>query len=145
LYAADVSPAALALARRNAAQIGVADRIVFLLGDMLAPLPEPVHVIAANLPYVSTGEWENLPAHIRQHEPRLALDGGADGLEPVRQLLIQAPRYLLPGGWIVLEIGATQGAAVMGLACAAFPQAHIQLQCDYAQLDRLVVIHNAAD
>ncbi|MBN1890128.1 MAG: peptide chain release factor N(5)-glutamine methyltransferase [Thermoflexales bacterium] len=140
VYAVDVSPAALALAQQNAQRCQVAGRITFLRGDLLEPLPEAVDVIAANLPYVTTSEWEGLPAHIRLHEPRMALDGGGDGLELVRRLLAQAPQRLLPGGLVVLEIGAAQGQAVLELARAAFPAARVELKQDYGRLDRLVVI-----
>jgi release factor glutamine methyltransferase len=139
-YATDVSPEALALAQCNAERNAVSDRITFLCGDLLGPLPGPVHVVAANLPYVTTPEWEALPGHIRLREPRLALDGGQDGLDLMRRLLAQAPEYVLPGGKLALEIGATQGQAVVDLAQQAFPGARIALKQDYAGLDRLVVI-----
>jgi release factor glutamine methyltransferase len=140
VYAVDVSADALGLARQNAQRCGLAGRITFLQGDLLEPLPEAVNVIAANLPYVTTPEWEVLPSHIRLHEPRLALDGGRDGLELVRRLLAQAPGRLLPGGLVALEIGAAQGQAVLELARTAFPAARVELKQDYAGLDRLVVI-----
>lgn len=145
IYATDVSPDALDLARLNAQRNGVSDRVTCLRGDLLEPLPEPVHIIAANLPYVTTGEWETLPAHIRLHEPRIALDGGADGLDLIRRLLNQAPNYLLAGGVVVLEIGANQGPAVLQLAHAAFPHAQIELRQDYAKLDRLTIIKTQAE
>ncbi len=140
VYATDLSPDALALARHNAQENRVAHRITFLRGDLLDPLPEPVHAIAANLPYVTTSEWQTLPNHIRLHEPRLALDGGPDGLDLVRRLLAQAPARILPGGIIALEIGSAQGQAAARLAQAAFPTAHIEVKQDYAGLDRLIMI-----
>ncbi len=140
VYATDISPEALELAQRNARQNGVSSRVTFLLGDLLDPLPEPVHAIAANLPYVTTSEWRALPDHIRLHEPRLALDGGEDGLDLIRRLLVAAPTHLLPGGVIVLEIGAAQGQAAAQLARAAFPLARVSVRPDYAGLDRLVMI-----
>ncbi len=140
VYAIDLSPDALELARLNAQRNGVSDRITFLCGDLLEPLPAPVHIIAANLPYVTTGEWETLPPNIRLHEPRLALDGGADGLDLIRRLLAQSAEQLEPGGVIALEIGAAQGQAALHLARAAFPTAQIELKQDYAGLDRLIII-----
>jgi len=122
LYATDVSADALAVAQRNAATHGVASRIRFLWGDLLSPLPQPVHLIVANLPYIAAQEWETLPPEVGRFEPRGALDGGPDGLDLVRWLLRQAPAYLLPGGALLLEIGASQGEAVTKLARAAFPQ-----------------------
>lgn len=140
VYAIDASPGALELARRNARRHNVAERVIFLHGDVLAALPVPVHAMAANLPYVSTAEWEALPDAIRLHEPRAALDGGADGLDLVRRLLAEAPGRLLPGGRLALEIGAQQGPAAAHLAQRAFPSARVTLKQDYAGLDRLVVI-----
>ena len=73
LYASDISPAALRVARRNARRHGVADRIVFLEGNLLEPLPTAVDLVAANLPYIDEAELAELPPHIADHEPRLAL------------------------------------------------------------------------
>ena len=118
----------------------MSDRVHCLRGDLLALLPGPVDLIVANLPYVTTDEWQSLPPEIRDHEPRSALDGGPDGLTFIRQLLALATPYLRPGGSILLEIGAGQGAAVTALARQSFPQADVQLYQDYAGLDRLVVV-----
>ncbi len=111
IYATDVSADAMH---------GVASRIRFLWGDLLSPVPQSVHLIVANLPYIAAQEWEMLPPEVGRFEPRCALDGGPDGLDLVRRLLMQAPAYLLPGGALLLEIGARQGEAVMNLARAAF-------------------------
>jgi release factor glutamine methyltransferase len=138
LYALDGSTGALALTADNARRHAVEDRVCCLLGDLLRPLPEPVDLITANLPYVTTQEWESLPPEIRRYEPRAALDGGPDGLSLIRRLLAAAGPYLRPKGTILLEIGAGQGPAVLSLARQSFPQ--VQLSQDYAGLDRLVAI-----
>jgi len=118
VYATDRSEAALAVARSNAQRCGVAERIV--------------------LPYVSQAEYEALPLDIRLWEPREALVGGADGLDAIRALLLTAPEHLAPGGAILLEIGAEQGAEVAALAAQAFPCARVDVIPDLAGRDRIV-------
>jgi release factor glutamine methyltransferase len=140
IYALDSSPGALEVTAENARRHGVSDRVLCLEGDLLAPLPGAVDLIVANLPYVTTNEWQGLPPEIRDHEPRAALDGGPDGLAFIRQLLALAAPHLRPGGSILLEIGASQGAAVTDLARQGFPKAGVQLHRDYAGLDRLVAV-----
>lgn len=140
VYALDESAGALAVVAGNACRHGVAGRVHCLAGDLLAPLPGPVDLITANLPYVTTDEWRALAPEIRDYEPRAALDGGPDGLALIRRLLATAGSHLQPGGAILLEIGAEQGAAATVLAREHFPQARVQLQQDYAGLDRLVVL-----
>jgi release factor glutamine methyltransferase len=140
VYALDDSPGALIVAAANAHRHGVASQVRCLQGDLLDPLSGPVDLITANLPYVTTGEWESLPPEIRDYEPRDALDGGPDGLALIRRLLARANSYLRPGGAILLEIGASQGGAVSTLAHQHFPKGSVQLHQDYAGLDRLVVV-----
>ncbi len=139
VYALDDSQGALEVAAENARRHAVADRVHCRHGDLLAPLGQPVDLIAANLPYVTTEEWEGLAPEIRRYEPRAALDGGPDGLGIIRRLLAMAPPYLWPGGVLLLEIGASQGAAVAALAREHFPQAEVRVEQDYAGLDRLVI------
>jgi release factor glutamine methyltransferase len=140
VYALDGSAGALAVTTANAQRHQVGDRLSCLQGDLLEPLREPVDLITANLPYVTTAEWENLPPEIQKYEPRSALDGGPDGLTLIRGLLSTAGPYLRPGGAILLEIGASQGAAVTALAGDNFARATVALHQDYAGLDRLVVV-----
>jgi release factor glutamine methyltransferase len=140
VYALDGSAGALAVTSANARRHRVGDRVSCLQGDLLEPLPEPVDLITANLPYVTTDEWEDLPPEIREYEPRSALDGGPAGLALIRRLLSTAGPYLRPGAAILLEIGASQGVAVTALARDSFPQAAVALHQDYAGLDRLVVV-----
>jgi release factor glutamine methyltransferase len=140
VYALDASPGALAVVAENARRHRVADRVCCLMGDLLKPLPELVDLIVANLPYVTTAEWEALPPEIRDHEPRAALDGGPDGLTPNRRLLELACTQLRPSGAVLVEIGATQGMSVSALALHTFPKADVTVLQDYAGLDRVVVI-----
>ena len=130
--AVDVSPAALAVARRNAAAHGVSDRIAWVeapLADWLAgSAPDDggtgdgntgIDLLVANLPYVPTGELASLPPEVRFHEPAIALDGGPDGLDPLRELLHAVPSRLNRGARVIVEIGMGQANAVRDLAAAA--------------------------
>jgi release factor glutamine methyltransferase len=140
VYALDSSPDALEVARQNAARNGVASRITFLLGDLLAPLPTSVELIVANLPYVTEDEYARLPPDIHAYEPRAALVAGPDGLDAIRRLLCTARPYLASNASLLLEIGAAQGAAVSALAARAFPEAHIEVIPDYSGRDRVIQI-----
>ena len=116
----EIEAAALALADRNRRETGLAARVALVRGDLLeATRPGSFAVVAANLPYVPRAEIEGLEAEVRDHEPRRALDGGADGLDPLRRLLPLAARALAPGGALFVEIGAGQREAATGEIAAA--------------------------
>src|SRR5262249_39607684 len=107
--AIDLSPDALAVARRNAERHRVGDRIRFLEGDLFAPLDaggERFDFILSNPPYVTTGELATLAPEVRDHDPRLALDGGPDGFAVIERLIAGAADRLADGGWLLFEIGA---------------------------------------
>lgn len=140
IYAVDISPEALKVAGRNAERHGVAGRVMLYRGDLLTPLPEFVDIIVANLPYVPTTELEHLPPEIRDHEPRLALDGGPDGLNVIRELLREAPRYLRPKGCVCLEFGFGQTEALKAAARRHFPGYSLQVRKDLAGIDRVLLI-----
>jgi release factor glutamine methyltransferase len=108
--AVDISPAALEVARANAADHQVVGKITFVEGDLLDAMPAgpPFDFIVSNPPYVATSEIADLPRDCRDHEPRLALDGGEAGLAVIRRLIPQAAERLAPGGWLIMEIGANQ-------------------------------------
>ncbi len=149
VFATDVSPAALAVAQENSARIAGGagpDRpepvVTFLRGDLLAPLPAPVDLIVANLPYIGEREYENLARDVRLYEPRLALVGGAGGHELTVRLLASAPRYLRPGGALYAEIGPPQADAVRAAAQAAFPRAEVRLEADYSGLIRYLAVED---
>jgi release factor glutamine methyltransferase len=137
--AIDISPDALALARQNVERYGLAERVRLLRGDLLEPITAPVDMIVSNPPYTILAEIDE---GVWRYEPHLALDGGADGLDTYRRLLHQAPAKLRPGGAVLLEIGATQGAAVTQLSRQAFPDSEISVHSDLAGHDRVVVIEN---
>ncbi len=140
IYAVDISADALEVAQGNAQRHGLQARIRFMQGDLLTPLPEPVDVIAANLPYVTANEWDDLAPGIVDFEPAQALLGGADGLDFIRRLLEQAPSRLRPGGVVLLEVGASQGSEVAAMARRCFPEALIEVLTDYAFRERIVRI-----
>jgi len=140
IVATDISRDALVLACRNAINHCVSDRIDFREGDLLAPLDAPVQIIAANPPYVTTEQWEKSPPEIRDHEPRLALDGGPGGLDVIRRLLAEAPVLLTDGGAIFCEIGAWQGVEARELATGAFPEAHVDVARDQGGRDRVLTV-----
>jgi release factor glutamine methyltransferase len=121
--AADISGKALAVARANAEAHKVLERITFLEGDLFKPLesmpaPTMYHVITANPPYIPTAGIANLPPTVRDHEPRLALDGGGDGLAFHRRIIAGAKPFLHAGGLLVMEMQFDQGPALLGLLAA---------------------------
>ncbi len=139
VWALDASRAALGVARRNAARYGLGERIRFVQADLLGPLlgaRGAFDLIVANLPYVPTSALEALA--VMHHEPRLALDGGPDGLTLIRRLLAQVPRVLAADGLLLLEIEATQGERAAALAAEALPGARVTVHADYAGHDRVV-------
>ena len=140
VYATDFSAEALAIARENARENGVERRIVFRRGDLLEPLDAKVDIIVANLPYVTEGDWRELPRQIREHEPPMALAAGEDGLDAIRALLRQAPPYLRPGGSVFLEFGTGQAEALEALAGFQFPGARIEVQRDFGGIPRMLAI-----
>lgn len=137
--AVDISPAALAIAGENARQLAPG-RIHFQQSDLLQAATGPFDLIVANLPYVTTGEWQSLADGVKLHEPALALDGGVDGLNIIRRLLEQATTRLRPNGAIFLEIGWQQGPGAQAEAQRYFPKASITVLPDYAGHDRIVKI-----
>jgi release factor glutamine methyltransferase len=121
VVATDVSREALALAGRNVLRHDVADRVALGLGDMWEPVValaagRPFDLIVSNPPYIPTGEISGMGSHVSEHEPHLALDGGADGLEPHRRILDAAADYLAAGGRLFLEHEWYHGAAARALA-----------------------------
>lgn len=111
LVAIDASPAALAVARENASQHRVAARIEFVLGDLLAPLlerGERVDAVVSNPPYVDEADLPGLAPEVSEHEPRMALSGGAGGFAVMGRLVAQVGGVLAPGGVLVMEIGKGQ-------------------------------------
>lgn len=141
VVAVDISGRALEVARANAIAHGAANRIHFVQSDLLASLtaaPTPFDLICANLPYIASAELAQLD--VARHEPRTALDGGANGLDLIDRLLATAPPMLKAGGSLLLEIGAGQGDATLALAKRYMPTATARVLSDLAELDRLLEV-----
>ena len=138
LTAIDLSPAALAIARENAARHRVSGRIRFVESDLLAALPEEsFDIIISNPPYVSLADAPTLAPEVRDHEPHLALFAGNDGLEIYRRLIPQAHAALTPGGLLALEIGFGQSSSVRALLEKTLWH-NIRILDDYAGIPRIV-------
>jgi len=136
IYATDISASALRVASSNCQKYGVMNRICLLEGGMLDPLPEPVDLIVANLPYVRESELNQI--NTLGFEPSLALNGGSDGLEKIRQLCTQLSGKLRPGGSLLLEIGQGQREAVVTFLRSLFPSSEIEVTPDLSGIDRVV-------
>lgn len=119
ITAADISPAALEVARINACETGASDRVSFVLSDLLDSVDGIFDAISANLPYVEAGAIDGLQPEVSTFEPRIALDGGTDGLDLVRKLAEAAPAQLKPGGMLALEIGDGQAVETERILRAA--------------------------
>ena len=143
IYAVDVQDAVLDVAAYNVRVHGVADRVNLAIGDLLDAVPEPVDLIVANLPYIPTDRIPTLQPEVQQ-EPVLALDGGPDGLDLVRRLLIQAEDKLNSHGIILLEIDPDQIPVVQELALQHFPEGSTSVEKDLAGMDRILSIHRQA-
>lgn len=142
LYAIDISPDALEVARLNCQRHRVTNRVRLLQGNLLTPLPEAVDLLLANLPYVGTSEQERMLPDVLDYEPHLALFSGPDGLELLQELLHEAGRgeKLRAGAVLLLEIGYRQRQALTRLAQAIWPQARVSCLKDYAGWDRVLQI-----
>jgi len=135
VYGTDISIAALGVARRNAAASGVT--VDWRVGDLLEPLTGvQLDVLVSNPPYIPHPELQTL--EVVKHEPSLALDGGADGLDFVRRLLAAARGVCKPGTWVFVEHGADQGAAALALAHKHLRPSQAAIIKDYAGLDRFL-------
>jgi release factor glutamine methyltransferase len=138
--AIDTSAAALAVARENAARHQVADRIDFVQGDLLSPLPAQPQfaVIASNPPYVSESEYAALGPQVRDHEPKQALLAGPTGTEVIERLIPQAAERLQPGGLIVMEVSPMIAQRVVEMLAADGRYEAATIVKDLAQQARVV-------
>jgi release factor glutamine methyltransferase len=141
IFALDISPEALELARENARRLGVAERITFVQSDLLDALPQRVDMLLANLPYVARRDELDLALDVRRYEPAVALYSDEDGLALLRRFFEQAPTFVNPGATVGVEFGYNQRHAVEALARAAFPDSRIRVGADYAGWDRFALIN----
>ena len=144
IFAVDCADDVLDVAAYNIRAHNVADRVSLGKGDLLEPIPEPVDLILANLPYIPSDRILNLQPEIRW-EPARALDGGPDGLDLVRRLLQQAPGKLKDHGIILLELDPEQMPAVEEIARETFPGSELSIEKDLAQRDRIFVINRGME
>ena len=146
IVATDISEPALAVARKNAETHACTTRIKFLSGDLFEPVETicenggaPFDWIVCNPPYIKNTERDTLRPDVRDHEPEIALFAGDDGLDVMRRLIAEAPKYLAPSGKLILEIGATQANTVRTLLAAESAYATYELFEDYAGKERIVL------
>jgi release factor glutamine methyltransferase len=145
VYATDISPSALEVAEANCRRHGVNGRVELLQGNLLESLPGAADLVVANLPYVKDCEFVDLSPEIREHEPTIALAGGKDGLDKIREMLEQmrAKGSAYPdegAAYLLLEIGQGQGEMVTSLVNDCFPQASIGLISDLSGIERVVKV-----
>jgi release factor glutamine methyltransferase len=136
IYATDISAPALEVAALNSQKHHVSDQIILRQGDLLDPLPNPVDLLIANLPYVKKADFEQMPS--AKYEPRLALDGGEDGLDQIYRLCRQLKEKINPGGYVLMEIGLGQSEAVTEFLRSLFSDALVEMKCDLAGIKRVV-------
>lgn len=134
----DASLAALRVAARNVQSLSLEGRVFLVSCDLLGAINSQFGVVVANLPYVSSEDLGGASADVVRHEPRLALDGGPDGLRLVRRLLGQLPDHLLPDGLALLEIGSGQRRAAIEAARQLLPGAEVTVIPDQWGLDRVL-------
>jgi release factor glutamine methyltransferase len=134
----DVDPEAGAVVNENIRGLGLSDRADFRAGDLFAPVTGGVFdVVVSNPPYIASDEIDGLMPEVSVHEPRLALDGGTDGLDVVRRLLLESANFLAPGGWLLLEVG--EGQAETAAALPAPGLCHEASRADIRGCLRVVV------
>ena len=136
--ATDISINALKIATDNLSTYTLGNRLQLICGDLLIPINQKFNLITANLPYIPTYKLEAM--EVKKHEPRLALDGGIEGFELIKRLLIDSSEKITKPGLLLLEIEEDQGKEIEILAAESFPNGKIQVHKDYANRDRFVQI-----
>ena len=142
IIALDISWHAIKVARRNFNNLLIANPVYPICANMLGSFQTRFDLICANLPYIPSDQLKKLAVY--HHEPKLALDGGMDGLDPIRALLDDAPRCLSPHSLLLIEIESSLASQTTELASEAFPHANITLHNDLANLPRIIQIENHA-
>ena len=148
IFASDISSEALKVAKRNAKNLGLEKYIEFRHGDLFRSWPqilgtrkgEKFDIVVANLPYIPYEEMSSLAFDIHHWEPRVALDGGKDGLEIYERLLRQAKDYLNKNAIMFFEVGIEQGDKLKKLTKKYLPRAKVEIQKDYGDIDRIAII-----
>jgi release factor glutamine methyltransferase len=141
VWGIDIALPALRVAQRNAARLGVATQVHWVCGDLVTSWRSAgagCALCVANLPYVTTAEWRQLPREIRDYEPASALLGGDSGLDLIRRLVVSSPTILAPGGTLLLEVGWQQAAAVVELIRQLGQFQALGIYQDFAGIERIV-------
>lgn len=139
--AIDISPEALAVAQKNAEQLGLSSKVKFLQGDLLKPVAgETFDLVVSNPPYITSEVVKNLPSNVRNFEPHLALDGGATGLEVIERLLTEAKLVLPKAGHLLSEIGYDQGKTVLEVVGKVGGYGSVSVMPDPSGLPRLLKV-----
>jgi release factor glutamine methyltransferase len=138
LTATDISAAALAIAGKNAHNLDLDSQIEFLQGNLFEPVDDFFDIIVSNPPYIADEEYNKLPVGVKDYEPREALLAGAQGMDFYRKIVAQALGHLKDNGWLVLEIGATQGEQISRIFEASGQYGDISIRNDYAGLPRVI-------
>jgi release factor glutamine methyltransferase len=138
VMATDISPAAVNLAQKNAAALGLKEKIDFRQGNLFEPVDGIFDIIVCNPPYISAQDYEKLPAGVKNYEPQDALLAGKSGLEFYEKLIYQAAGFVQKIGWLLLEIGAKQEAGVRGIMETSSCYDSIEMSRDYAGLPRVI-------
>ncbi|GAA4720631.1 peptide chain release factor N(5)-glutamine methyltransferase [Brevibacillus fulvus] len=138
----DLSAEAIAIAKRNSKRLGVDERVRFLQGDLLSPIlqsGEQMDILVSNPPYIPSEDVDELDREVRDFEPRLALDGGEDGLDCYRQLCAQLPQILRPKALVGFEVGIYQAPVVADLLRASGAIDQVCVVADLAGIERVVL------
>jgi release factor glutamine methyltransferase len=146
VFGADISEAAIGLARRNAAHLGLAERVHFEAGDLFAPFDAlgPVDLITCNPPYISSAKVEKMAHEVSGFEPRLAFDGGPFGVKILTRIVREAPRHLKPDSWLAFEVGLGQGKAMEKMLRASPDFAAVEALSDQSGETRALLARTAS-
>ena len=141
VVAADISEAALKVAKANGVSHELQERVEWFCGDFFTPLAgaAPFDIVVCNPPYVRHGDLACLEPEVQDHEPHLALDGGEDGLDCYRRIVQEAPGFIRPGGYLLMEVGEGQSTAVEALLAQVASFSEVQTTPDLNEIPRVVV------
>ena len=141
VVAADISEAALKVAKANGVSHELQERVEWFCGDFFAPLvgAAPFDIVVCNPPYVRHGDLAYLEPEVQDHEPHLALDGGEDGLDCYRRIVHEAPGFIRPGGYLLMEVGEGQITAVEALLAQVASFSEVQTKPDLNGVPRVIV------
>ena len=145
VIASDLSEDAAAVARANASKLGLSERVDVRVGDLFLAVADepPFDLIACNPPYIPSAEVDRLDRNVRDYEPRLALDGGANGLDVIHRLLADAPAHLVAGGLLLAEMQFDQGPTLRGLAEASGDWDEVDVLKDLSRQPRVLLLRRA--